>query len=62
MNRSIFSILVITIFFLNINLTFSQSNENCFLNDFEEKTASIPPSVNAEKPSDTAAVTITIQG
>jgi hypothetical protein len=61
MNKSILLILVIKMFFLNINLTFSQ-DENCFLTDFEEKTASIPPSVNAEKPSDTAAVTITIHG
>jgi hypothetical protein len=62
MNKRILSILVIAIFFFNINLTFSQSNENCFLNDFEQKIASIPPSINAEKPSGIATVTVTIQG
>jgi hypothetical protein len=62
MNKSIFSILVITVFFLNMNLTFSQNEEDCFLNDFEQRIASIPPSVNAEKPSDSATVTVTIKG
>ncbi|HVO73270.1 MAG TPA: T9SS type A sorting domain-containing protein [Ignavibacteriaceae bacterium] len=32
------------------------------MNDFEPKIASIPPSVNAEKPSGAATVTVTIQG
>jgi len=49
-------------FFFNINLTFSQSNDNCFLNDFEPKIASIPPSENTEKPSGTATVTVTLEG
>jgi len=62
MDRHNFIIFVTVIFFLNINLIFSQSSENCFLTDFEEKTASIPPSVNEEKPFGTATVAVTIQG
>jgi hypothetical protein len=61
MNIQIFTFLVVTILFFNINLTFSQDNGNCFLTDFEEKTASIPPSVNAEKPADSATVTVILK-
>jgi hypothetical protein len=62
MNKGLFSIFVITIFFLNIDLVFSQTNENCFLNDFEQKTASIPPSVITDKPAGAVTVTVAIQG
>ena len=61
MNKSMFAFLVTTIFFLSINFAFSQSSENCFLTDFEPKSASIPPSVSVEKPSGAATVTVTIQ-
>lgn len=62
MRKSILSILVVAISFFTINLTFGQSIENCFLNDFEGKVASIPPSVDADKPSGPATDTVTIQG
>ena len=46
-------------FFIQLNL-FGQSYENCYLDDFELKTAEIPQAVNAEKPLDPASVMITI--
>jgi hypothetical protein len=58
--QNILKILIISSF-LHINLIYSQNNENCFLNNFEEKTAVIPPSVNAEKPTDSTTVTVTLQ-
>jgi len=48
-------------FLINFNV-YGQSNENCFLDDFEPKTAEIPPAVNAAKPSGPATVTVTING
>ena len=38
----------------------AQSSENCFLDDFEKKTAEIPQSVMAEKPGELPSVAITI--
>jgi len=61
MNRYDFIFFVTAIFFLNINLIFSQTNENCFLNDFEPKTAIIPPSEYTEKPPGTSTVIITLE-
>jgi hypothetical protein len=59
MNRIIYIIFWGTIFLINFNI-YGQSNENCFLNDFEQKTAIIPPSVIMEKPSGAATVTVKI--
>jgi hypothetical protein len=62
MKKNVYKILIVSIFCFTTGLTFSQNIENCFLNDFEGKTASIPPSINAEKPPGTATVTVSIQG
>ncbi len=59
MKRIIHWIFLGTIFLINVNLH-GQSNENCFLNDFEQKTAEIPQAVNAVKPGDPASATVTI--
>ena len=40
---------------------YGQNPENCFLEDFELKTAEIPLSESAEKPTDPATVTVTVQ-
>jgi hypothetical protein len=61
MNRIIYFIFWVTSFLINSNI-YGQSNANCFLNEFEQKIATIPPSVNAEKPSGATTVTVTIQG
>jgi hypothetical protein len=50
MNRISYIILGVATFLINFNV-YGQSNENCFLDDFEPKTAEIPPAVNAAKPS-----------
>jgi len=47
-------------FFIDFNLL-GQNNQNCFLDDFELKTAEIPEAVNAEKPTEPASVTVTIK-
>ena len=52
--------IIIIILLLNIKSTFGQNDNNCFFADFELKTASIPYSVQAKKPSDTATVTVAI--
>jgi hypothetical protein len=39
---------------------FAQSNTNCFLNDFVPKLATIPPSVDSAKTTQTSNVTVTI--
>jgi hypothetical protein len=59
MNRIIYLVLLGAIFLININL-YGQSVENCFLEDFELKTAEIPQSINAVKPIDSVSVTVTI--
>jgi len=59
MNRIIYIIFLGTIFLINFNIL-GQTNENCFLDDFELKTAEIPQSVDAVKPLDPATVTVTI--
>jgi hypothetical protein len=61
MNRIIYIIFWGTTFLINLNL-YGQNNENCFLNDFELKTAVIPAAVNAAKPVEPASVIVTIQG
>jgi len=62
MNRYSLIIFFNSLIFLNVNLVFSQTIENCFLNDFEPRTAVIPPSENMEKPSGTATVLVTLVG
>ena len=59
MNKIIHIIFWGMIILVNINL-YSQANQNCFLDDFKLKTAEIPQSVTAEKTTDPATVTITI--
>lgn len=41
---------------------YGQSSGNCFLDDFELKTAEIPQAVNAAKPIGPASVTVTLKG
>ncbi len=43
-----------------VNSLFSQNVENCFLEDFELKTAALPPYEDVEKITDTEAVTVTV--
>jgi len=60
MNR-IFSIIILSVMtlFISSNI-YGQTDENCFLDDFELKTAEIPLSVSADKPLEPASVTVTI--
>jgi hypothetical protein len=60
MNRISCAILGIATFLINFNL-YGQSSENCFLDDFELKTAEIPDAVNAVKPIDPPSVIVTIE-
>jgi len=57
----IYAFVLGTTFFMNLNLL-GQNNHNCFLDDFELKTAEIPQAVNAVKPIEPASVIVTIQG
>jgi hypothetical protein len=59
MNRIIHVIFWGMTFFINSNLV-GQSNQNCFLNDFELKTAEIPDAVDVEKPVEPASVIVTM--
>jgi hypothetical protein len=59
MNRIIYLIFWGMIFSISSNIH-GQSDENCFLNDFELKTAEIPEAVNAVKPVDPASVVVTL--
>jgi hypothetical protein len=61
MNRLIHVIFFVTIFLIYSN-PFGQSTENCFLDDFELKTAEVPKAVKAEKPDEPASVTVSING
>jgi hypothetical protein len=61
MNRIFYTIILGTTFFINTNL-FGQSNQNCFLNDFEPKSAELLPVVDAVKPVDPASVIVTVMG
>jgi len=61
MNRIIYVIFLGATFLINFSL-YGQSTENCFLNDFELKTAEIPQAANAVKPIKPASDTVTIQG
>ncbi len=54
------SFLLITIMLTSI--IYGQSDENCFLDDFELKTAVIPNAVDAVKPVEPATVTVKING
>ena len=46
-------------FVLRFNL-YGQSNENCFLQDFEPRRASLPVAVDSAKPAGPATVTVTV--
>jgi hypothetical protein len=59
MNRISYIILGVATFLINFNL-YGQSTENCFLDDFELKTAEIPDAVNAEKPVEPPSVIVTM--
>ena len=59
MNRIIYFNFLMVTFFIS-SIIYGQSSENCFLNDFELKTAEIPQSVDAEKPVEPASVFVTI--
>jgi hypothetical protein len=59
MKRIICIIFSAATFFINFGLL-GQNIENCFLDDFEQRTAEIPPSVAAEKPVEPASVIVTI--
>jgi len=41
---------------------FSQTAQNCFLNDFEPKYANVPPSVDSVKTKQTPTVVVTVNG
>ncbi|MBN1559478.1 T9SS type A sorting domain-containing protein [candidate division KSB1 bacterium] len=60
MNRTGYLIFLVMIILTNVYL-FGQNDENCFLDDFEPKTAEMPQSVDAVKPTDPASVIVTIQ-
>lgn len=55
----LYIIVLVTTSFSSLRL-YGQNNENCFLNDFEFKTADIPQAVTAEKPIEPASVIVTI--
>lgn len=59
MNRIGYVILGALVLIINFNL-YGQNTGNCFLDDFQLKTAVIPPSVGADKPTGPASVTVTI--
>jgi hypothetical protein len=59
MDRINYIILGTAIFLITVNL-FGQNSENCFLDDFELKTAEIPHAVNAEKPVEPVSVIVAI--
>ena len=61
MHKIIYSGFLIITIVLSSNI-YGQNDENCFLNDFELKTAVIPDAVDAEKPVEPATVTVTIHG
>ena len=61
MNRIISIILFGMAVLINFDI-YAQSNENCFFDDFELKTAEIPQAVPAEKPVEPATLTVTILG
>lgn len=61
MNIKIYTFFLGTIFIVNSSL-YGQSNENCFLYDFEPKTAVIPESVDAEQPTEKISVIVTLEG
>jgi hypothetical protein len=58
-NRIINTIILGMTFFINLTLL-GQDNKNCFLDDFEFKTAEIPQAVTAEKPVEPASIIVTI--
>src|SRR3990172_6087543 len=60
MKRITYLIFLATIFLTTMCL-FGQNEENCFLDDFEPRTAEIPQSVDAVKPANPASVIVTIQ-
>ena len=61
MNKIIYSIFLATTSLMIADLH-GQNNGNCFLDDFELKTAEIPHAENAEKPVDPASVIVAING
>ena len=61
MNRTVCAIFWGTTSLINSSLH-GQSTENCFLGDFELKTAEIPQATNAVKPVEPASVIVTIEG
>jgi hypothetical protein len=58
--KTINVILIGAIFLLDIRL-YGQSNQNCFLDNFTPKTAEIPPSITAQKPSETLSAIVSIK-
>jgi hypothetical protein len=60
MNKKIYTFFLGTIFIISSNL-YGQGNNNCFLNDFEPKTAVIPAAVDVEKPTEKASVKVTLK-
>ncbi len=62
MKSEISMFILVTLFAINYNLCAQSDSVNCFLYDYEPKTAVIPNSVNAEKPSEKPSVKITLTG
>ena len=59
--RKLCDVVLMVVLFPIHFLLYGQSHENCFLEDFELKTAEIPQSVEAEKPVEPSSVIVTIQ-
>ncbi|MBN2274260.1 MAG: T9SS type A sorting domain-containing protein [Bacteroidales bacterium] len=61
MNLKIYYVLPVTICMINAHL-YGQGEPNCFLYDYEPRTAVIPEAMDAEKPAEQASVKITLIG
>jgi hypothetical protein len=59
MKRTVYFILLGAVSLIHSGLP-GQSRPNCFLENFEPKTAELPPAVTAFKPSETASVIVTV--
>ena len=59
MNKKIYTIFLGTILIINSN--YGQGNNNCFLTDFEPKTAIIPQSIDTVKPTKKVSVILRLK-
>ena len=61
MNTKIYLLVLGIVCMINSNL-YGQGDTNCFLYDYEPKTAVIPEAVDAEKPTERPSVKVSFQG